>query len=83
MLRRPSLLSEAPVFLALHDALIDLGDMESARAAIARGIPHLVTRVRALAATEYVRSFLTEIPSNAGLISAADAYGLLPRDLVV
>ena len=42
----PSLLNEAPVFLALHDACIDLGGLEEARAAIARGVPRLVTRVK-------------------------------------
>jgi hypothetical protein len=40
----PSLLNEAPVFLALHDACIDLGELEAARSAIARGVPRLVTR---------------------------------------
>ena len=35
----PSLLNEAPVFLALHDACVDLGELEQARSALARGVP--------------------------------------------
>jgi tetratricopeptide (TPR) repeat protein len=77
----PSLLNEAPVFLALHDACVDLGRLEEARAAIARGVPRLVTRVRGLAATAYARTFLTQLASNAGLLSAAEAYGLLPEEV--
>jgi hypothetical protein len=76
----PSLLNEAPVFLALHDACVDLGRLEDARAAIARGVPRLVTRLRGLATTAYARTFLTQLASNAGLLSAAEAYGLLPEE---
>jgi serine/threonine protein kinase len=77
----PSLLNEAPVFLALHDACVDLGRLEEARLAIARGVPRLVTRTRGLAGTPYARAFLTELTANAGLLSAAEAYGLVPDEL--
>jgi hypothetical protein len=74
----PSLLNEAPVYLALHDACVDLGDHAEAREAIKRGIPRLVTRVQGLAGTPYARDFLTQLTPNAGLLAAAEAYGLLP-----
>jgi tetratricopeptide (TPR) repeat protein len=77
----PSLLNEAPVFLALHDACIDLGELEQARAAIARGVPRLVHRLRGLAGTPYPRAFLTQLASNAGLLAAAEAYGLIPDEV--
>ena len=77
----PSLLNEAPVFLALNDACVDLGDLAEARDAIARGIPRLVTRVEGLAGTPYARGFLTQLGPNAGLLAAAEAYGLVPPSL--
>jgi serine/threonine protein kinase/tetratricopeptide (TPR) repeat protein len=77
----PSLLNEAPVFLALHDAYIDLGRLEDARAAIARGVPRLVTRLKGLAGTPYARAFLTQLTPNAGLLAAAEAYGILPTEV--
>ncbi len=77
----PSLLNEAPVFLALHDACVDLGDLAEAREAILRGIPRLATRVQGLSGTPYARDFLTQLQSNAGLLAAAEAYGLMPKEL--
>ena len=77
----PSLLNEAPVFLALHDACVDLGDVKEARDAIARAIPRLVTRVLGLAGTPYARDFLTELAPNAGLLAAADGYQLIPLEI--
>ena len=77
----PSLLNEAPVFLALHDACVDLGDLAEAREAILRGIPRLATRVQGLSGTPYARDFLTQVSANAGLVAAAEAYGLVPREL--
>jgi tetratricopeptide (TPR) repeat protein len=77
----PSLLNEAPVFLALHDACVDLGELEEARSAIARGVPRLVTRVKGLAGTPYPRAFLTQLAPNAGLLAAAEAYSLVPDDV--
>ena len=77
----PSLLNEAPVFLALHDACVDLGELEQARAAIAKGIPRLVTRLRGLSGTPYSRAFLTQLTPNAGLITAAEAYDLVPPEV--
>ena len=77
----PSLLNEAPVFLALHDACVDLGELSEAREAILRGIPRLATRVQGLSGTPYARDFLTQLPTNAGLLAAAEGYGLVPREL--
>ncbi len=77
----PSLLNEAPVLLALHDACVDLGNLEEARNAIARGMPRIVTRLNGLAGTPYARAFLTQLASNAGLLSAAEAYDLVPADI--
>jgi eukaryotic-like serine/threonine-protein kinase len=77
----PSLLNEAPVFLALHDACGDLGRLEEARRAIVRGVPRLLTRVRGLAGTPYARTFLTQLSANSGLLSAAEAYGLMPDEV--
>jgi hypothetical protein len=77
----PSLLNEAPVFLALHDACVDLGRLEEARAAIMRGVPRLVTRVRGLGGTPYARTFLTQLAPNAGLLAAAEAYGPVPDEI--
>ncbi len=76
-----SLLNEAPVFLALHDACVDLGDLSEAREAILRGIPRLATRVQGLSGTPYPHDFLTQLQSNAGLLAAAEAYGLMPKEL--
>ncbi len=79
----PSLLNEAPVFLALHDACVDLGELELARQAIARGVPRLVTRLRGLSATPYALAFLTLLAPNAGLLAAAEAYGLVPDEVAM
>jgi len=77
----PSLLNEAPIYLALHDALVDLGHHEEARNAIARGLPRLVTRVHGLLGTPHAKDFLTHVSSNAGLLAAAEGYGILPAEL--
>ncbi len=77
----PSLLNEAPVFLALHDACVDLGELQEARLAIARGVPRLVTRLRGLRGTAYGLAFLTQLAPNAGLLAAAEAYDLVPEEV--
>ena len=77
----PSLLNEAPIYLALHDALVDLGRHEEAKNAIARGLPRLVTRVHGLLGTEHAKDFLTNVSSNAGLLAAAEGYGIVPPEL--
>jgi tetratricopeptide (TPR) repeat protein len=77
----PSLLNEAPVYLALHDACVDLGRHEEARQAIARGVPRLITRLKGLAMTSYSRPFLTQLSANAGLLAAAEGYGLVPEEV--
>jgi tetratricopeptide (TPR) repeat protein len=78
----PSLLNEAPVFLALHDAAVACSSPEEARTAIARAIPRLVKRVRSLVGTPYARAFLTQLTTNASLLSAAEEYSLLPSEIV-
>lgn len=78
----PSLLNEAPIYLALHDACVDLGHHEAAKDAIARGVPRLVTRVHGLSGTPYARDFLTHLAPNAGLLAAAEAYGIVPEPLL-
>jgi hypothetical protein len=77
----PSLLNEAAVFLALHDACIDLGDPDGARRAIARGVPRLVTRLNGLSTTPYALAFLTQLAPNSGLLAAAERYGLVPDEV--
>jgi hypothetical protein len=77
----PSLLNEAPVFLALHDAAVARDCEDEAKLAIARAIPRLVTRVRSLVGTPYARAFLTQLTINAGLLSAAEEYGLVPAEI--
>jgi tetratricopeptide (TPR) repeat protein len=77
----PSLLNEAPIFLALHDALSDLGRTADAKQAIARGLPRLVTRVKGLSGTAHARDFLSNVSSNAGLLAAAEGYGIVPPEL--
>jgi tetratricopeptide (TPR) repeat protein len=77
----PSLLNEAPIFLALHDACVDLGEQVEAKDAIARGLPRLVTRVQGLAGTPYALGFLTQLAPNAGLLAAAKTYGSVPLEI--
>jgi len=77
----PSLLNEAPIYLALHAACVDLGHPDQAKDAISRGLPRLVTRVHGLSGTPYARDFLTHLAPNAGLIAAAEAYGVLPGEI--
>ena len=52
----PSLLNEAPIYLALHDAHLALGRNAEAKRAIARGLPRLVTRVKGLLGTPHARA---------------------------
>ena len=57
-------------------------DPSEAKDAIARGLPRLVTRVHGLSGTPYAKEFLRHLAPNAGLIAAAEAYGLLPAEIV-
>jgi hypothetical protein len=77
----PSLLNEAPVYLALHDASVDVGDLRGARSAMERGIPPLLKRLRGLEGTPYARTFLTGLTHNSGLLVAAEAYGYVPEEI--
>ncbi len=76
----PSLLNEAPVYLALHDTLLDTHPRE-ARDAIGRAMPPLRRRLAGLGGSTYALGFLTQLPANASLLANAEAYGLLPRDI--
>jgi tetratricopeptide (TPR) repeat protein len=73
----PSLLNEASIFLTLHDAYVDIGDLKNARDAIERAIPLLERRIKGLEGTPYARTFLSNLPQNASLLTAAEAYGYL------
>src|SRR5262249_25222863 len=77
----PTLLNEAPVYLALHDACGDIGDLRAARAAMERGMTPLVRRVKGLEGTPYARAFLTGLTHNSGLLVAAEAYGFVPPEI--
>ncbi len=77
----PSLLNEAPVYLALHDAAGEVGDAAAARDAIARAMPPLVRRLTGLGGSPYALGFLTRLPHNAALIATSENYGLLPREV--
>ena len=77
----PSLLNEAPIYLALHDACVDLGMHAEAKDAIKRGLPRLVTRVHGLSGTPFAKGFLRDLAPNAGLLAAAESYGLLAPEL--
>ncbi len=79
----PSLLNEAPVYLALHEACVDVGALDEAKSAIAEGVPRLVTRVHGLAGTPYAADFLRELEPNSGLLAAAKRYDLMPEELRV
>jgi hypothetical protein len=77
----PSLLNEAPVFLALHDALVDQARHREGRDAIGRAIPPLLRRLHGLGGSSYALAFLTQLPANASLLANAEAYGLLPPEI--
>ncbi|MBX3188077.1 MAG: protein kinase [Labilithrix sp.] len=77
----PSLLNEAPVYVALHDACVDLGRRDDAKDAIRRGLPRLLTRVHGLSGTPYQKDFLRQLAPNAGLIAAAESYGILLAEI--
>jgi serine/threonine protein kinase/tetratricopeptide (TPR) repeat protein len=76
----PSLLNEAVIYLALHGALVDMGDLVGAHQAVERGIAPLLRRLRGLHETPYEKEFLA-LSHNASLIDAADAHACLPREL--
>jgi serine/threonine protein kinase len=77
----PSLLNEAQIYLSLHDACVDLGDLQGARNAMERGIAPLMRRLKGLEGTPYARSFLLGLPHNSALLAAAEAYGCIPAEI--
>ena len=58
-----------------------MGRLRDARFAIERAMPRLVLRVDGLRGTPYAREFLVNVAQNAGLVAAAEAYGLVPGSL--
>jgi hypothetical protein len=74
----PSLLNEAPVFLAYHDAAVDVGDEELAKAAITQAVPLVQRRLLGLAGTPYAKLYLTELPHNTRLLALAEELGVVP-----
>ncbi|MDF3069389.1 MAG: Protein kinase, partial [Polyangiaceae bacterium] len=74
----PSLLNEAPVFLAYHDAAMDVGDEELAKAAIAQAVPLAQRRLLGLSGTPYAKLYLTELPHNTRLLALAEELGVVP-----
>ncbi len=77
----PSLLNESPVYVALHDAMMELGDEAEAKRAIVRGLTPLQRRLEGLTGTPYARLFLTELPHNAALLALAEQYGSVPESI--
>lgn len=77
----PSLLNEAPIFLALHDTLVDQELHREAREAIGRAMPPLLQRLHGLVGSSYALAFLTQLPANASLLASAEAYSLLPTEI--
>jgi hypothetical protein len=77
----PSLLNEAIIYLALHSARVQLGDLAGARSAIERAMPPLLRRVAGLRGTAYVHDFLHGLEHNAHLLEAADRLGRLPDEI--
>lgn len=75
----PCLLNESTVYLPLHDAFVALGDADHAKGAVTQGLKPLQRRLEGLLGTAYARLFLTELPSNAALLAAAEGYGLVPE----
>lgn len=76
----PSLLNEAAIFLALHDARLDRGDFTGAEEAVVRAMPLLERRLLGLRGTTYEQAFL-RLPENARLFATADDLGCLPDEL--
>ena len=77
----PSLLNEAPIYQALHDACVDLGDLPGAREAMERAMQPLSRRLKGLEGTPYARAFLLSLPQNAVLLSSAETYGCVPPEI--
>jgi eukaryotic-like serine/threonine-protein kinase len=77
----PSLLNEAPLYLALYRVESDLGEAVRAEQALRSGMQPLMRRFQTLAGSPYARTFLTGLLENADLIAAASAAGLLPASL--
>ncbi len=75
-----SLLNEAVIYLALHEARLDQGDFAGAEDAVVRALPSLERRLHGLRGTPYEQAFLRH-PDNVRLLEAADALGRLPSAL--
>ena len=77
----PSLMNEAPIFLALHDAYIATNALVSASQAIARGTPFFDRRLAGLRGTPYALSFVAHLQDNATFAELARRYGHVGADL--
>jgi len=77
----PSLLGEAVIYLTLHGARVDQGNLTGAREAVERSMPPLLRRLRGLRGTPYEKTFLTGLQQNVRLLEAADAHGCVPPEL--
>lgn len=87
----PSLLNEAPVYLALHDAWVAAGNARSDQSPthsderfaelVATGLSHVERRLLGLKGTKYGPHFLKDLRANAQLIALGVHYGVLPPSL--
>jgi tetratricopeptide (TPR) repeat protein len=77
----PSLMNEAPIFLALHDALRAKGELVEAPKAIARGGPFFERRIAGLRGTPYAHSFVWSLSDNARFADLSSRYGVVSDEL--
>jgi hypothetical protein len=77
----PSLMNEAPIFLALHDAYRADGDAAEAARAIARGAPFFERRIAGLRGTPYAHSFVWSLSDNARFAELSSRYGSVSDEL--
>ncbi len=77
----PSLMNEAPIFLALHDTYAARHDWGSASQSIARGERFFDRRITGLKGTPYADSFVAKLPDNARFAELSVTYGRASVDL--
>jgi hypothetical protein len=74
-------MNEAPIFLALHDALRAEGNAAEAARAIARGAPFFERRIVGLRGTPYAHSFVWSLADNARFAELSSRYGSVSDEL--
>jgi eukaryotic-like serine/threonine-protein kinase len=79
----PSLMNEAPIFLALHDAHRAMGEAGEAAQAIARGAPFFERRIVGLRGTPYAHSFVWSLADNERFADLSSRYGAVRDELAV